>query len=676
MKRTTAVLIASLAVILCQAVGLAVRGQETLTYEDLVHRLTDLERLAQLPAAGETCAQWSSWDRRSRYDEATGRYIDWAANNDGPNFIRREGDYVVMAEMEGPGCIWRIWSALAQKGRVKIYLDGSEKPAVDLPFVNYFTGDTPPLNYPMLSYDLAEVGCRGHNLYFPVPYQKSCKIVAEKGWGRYYHFVYTTFPEGTRVPTFSMALAKENRAALQRLNAFLADRLGTDPAGDRPGQQVERGWVVIEPGESEALELEGPRAITALRASMLFAGREDEMAALRKLVLKITWDDQTEPAVWCPVGDFFGTAPGVNPYRSLVTGMTENGAYAYWYMPFERKARIEVENQDEVARELEYEVVHAPLARPFEGLGYFHCKWHRDAHPLPEDRWPDWVMLRTEGRGRFCGVMLHVWDPRPGWWGEGDEKFFVDGEKYPSTFGTGSEDYFGYAWCNPTLFQRPFHCQTMTENNQGHQSILRWHIADNVPFQKSFEACIEKYHRTEQWGTQYACTVCWYLAPGGVDPYEPVPVEQRHSYYVRPPLTAGGFRVLGRPNGLVRTQDMRGFAEGKWKNNDQLWWTGARPGDRLDLLLPVKKTGTYQLSVVLTKARDYGIVQLYIDGEKAGEPIDLYNPTVVNTEPIPIGTHELSEGEHRLTVEIVGTNKDAVPAYMFGLDYVIFDLQQ
>ena len=66
-------------------------------------------------------------------------------------------------------------------------------------------------------------------------------------------------------------------------------------------------------------------------------------------------------------------------------------------------------------------------------------------------------MLQTEGRGRFCGVMLHVWNPRGGWWGEGDEKFFVDGEKFPSTFGTGSEDYFGYAWCDPHLFQRAYH---------------------------------------------------------------------------------------------------------------------------------------------------------------------------------------------------------------------------
>jgi hypothetical protein len=668
--------IATLAVVLFGVVQPNAVAQEALTYKDLVLRLIGLEQLAVLPAPGEKCAQWSSWDRNSRYDEETGKYVDWGANNDGPNFIRQEGQEVVLAEMEGPGCIWRIWSALAEKGRVKIYLDGSTEPAVDLPFVDYFRGDTEPFNYPTLSYNLATLGCRGQNLYFPIPYQKSCKIVAQEGWGRYYQFVYTTFPQGTTVPTFNAALAAEHADALQKVDRFFADSLGTDPAGRRDGQRAESGTVRIAPGERVQLEFEGPRAITAIRGMMGFEDRGDEMAALRKLLLKITWDGQPEPAVCCPLGDFCGTAPGVNLYRSLVTGMTENGGYAYWYMPFKESAAIELQSEDEVPRELQFEIMHAPLDRPFEGLGHFHCKWHRDVHTLPDDRWPDWTMLKTEGRGRFCGVMLHVWDPRPGWWGEGDEKFFVDGEKYPSTFGTGSEDYFGYAWCHPGLFQRPFHCQTMTQNNQGHQSILRWQIADNVPFQVSFEGCIEKYHRTEEWGTQYACTACWYLSPGGVDPYEPVPVAQRHDYYVKPPLAAGGFRVLGEPNGHVRTQGMQGFDKGTWKNNDHLWWTGAKPGDKLEVAVPVKKSGTYKVSVVLTKARDYGIVQLYLDGKKAGEPIDLYNPDVINTDPIPIGTHTLSEGEHQLGVEIVGANEKAVPAYMFGLDYVSFEMEK
>jgi len=678
MRRTTAplTLVSALAAFACCVSSAA--AQETLTYCDLVDRMIDLEHLAVLPPEGETCAQWSSWDRRSQYDEQAGKYVHWEANNDGPNFIRREGDQVVMAEMDGPGCIWRIWSALAQQGHVKIYLDGQEEPAVDLPFENYFSGDTAPFDYPMLSYNLGELGCKGQNLYLPIPYQKSCKVVADKGWGRYYQFTYSTFPKGTQVPTFSSQLAAEGASSLERVNDFLRDCQGTPPAGRREGQRTESKALHVPAGETiRVAELSGPRAITAVRGTMDFIDREDEMAALRKLCLKITFDGQATPAVWCPLGDFFGTAPGVNFYRSLPTGMTEEGAYAFWYMPFADRAVVEIVSEDERDREVELEIVHQPLGRAFEGLGHFHCKWHRDVGQLPEDRWPDWVMLKTEGRGRFCGVMLHVWDPRPGWWGEGDEKFFVDGEKYPSTFGTGSEDYFGYAWCNPGLFQRPFHCQTMTQNNQGHQSVLRWQIADNVPFQRSFEGCIEKYRRTEQWGTHYACTVCWYLAPGGVDPYEPVPVDQRHGYYLVPPLVAGGFKVLGEPKGQVRTQGMRNERyQGTWKNGDQLWWIRAKPGDKLEVAVPVQQAGTYQVSVVLTTARDYGIVQLSIDGKKAGEPIDLYNPQVAITKPIPLGTHQLTEGEHTLGVQIIGANEKAVKSYMFGLDEVILDRKE
>ena len=292
--------------------------------------------------------------------------------------------------------------------------------------------------------------------------------------------------------------------------------------------------VRVEPGQAERIaEFTFPGAITCLRAKMAFTGRPDEISTLRKLAIRITWDDQTKPAVWCPLGDFFGTAPGVNLYKSLPMGMTDKGFYAFWYMPFAKHALLELVNSDTSRRSVDFEITYESLGRSFEGLGYFHAKWHRDTVELPTDRWPDWIMLDTQGRGRFCGVTLHVWNPRGGWWGEGDEKFFVDGEKFPSTFGTGSEDYFGYAWGNPHLFAKPYHAQTFTQNNQGHQSLLRLHIVDNVPFQKSFEACIEKYFKNDR-GTLYASTVWWYLAPGGNDPYGVVPAAERDGYYVKP----------------------------------------------------------------------------------------------------------------------------------------------
>jgi hypothetical protein len=264
--------------------------------------------------------------------------------------------------------------------------------------------------------------------------------------------------------------------------------------------------------------------------------------------------------------------------------------------------------------------------------------------------------------------MLHVWNPCGRWWGEGDEKFFVDGEKFPSTIGTGSEDYFGYAWCDPHLFARPYHAQTMTQQNRGHQSVLRWHIADNVPFHQSFQGCIEKYFKNER-GTLYACSARWYLAPGGVDRYDAVPAGQRDGYYVKPEPAVAGLKLLNEPRGEVQVQQM-GHYRGQWKNNEQLWWTGAKPGAKLELGVAAPTAGRYAVSANLTKARDYAIVQLSLDGRAAGGPIDLYNPRVIASGPIALGVCDLSAGVHKLTVEIVGANAKAVKSYMFGIDRV------
>jgi putative membrane-bound dehydrogenase-like protein len=137
------------------------------------------------------------------------------------------------------------------------------------------------------------------------------------------------------------------------------------------------------------------------------------------------------------------------------------------------------------------------------------------------------------------------------------------------------------------------------------------------------------------------------------------------------PLTAGGFTVLGNPPGKVQSQDMAGFGP-KWQESDQLWWTGGKPGDKLSLVVPVKDENTYELGVVLTKAPDYAIVQLYLDGQKVGGRIDLYDPKVIATDPIPLGTHKLTKGNHSLGVEIVGANPKAIKLYMFGIDVVLF----
>jgi len=652
--------------------SLAVAGEE-LTYIDIINRLTDLEHLAILPAVGEKCAQWSSYDRASRYDRASGRYIGWSANKDGSGIIRQENDELVLAQMQGPGIIWRIWSARPEQGHVKIYLDDNNEPAVDLPFEGYFNGENEPFTRPALVHETA----KGQNCYIPIGYQKSCKITAQHNWGAYYHFTYTTYPKTTILPTFKRNLSPDQSAALDRANKILT-HCGISPA-DKTGDRItEKKTITIAPGKTETVaQLNGKRAITAIKVYLDLPEHPDDYDVLGELALSIHWDGEPVPAVWSPLGDFFGTAVGLNKYKSLPMGMTKNGFYCYWYMPFEKSALIELANNGDKERTVTFTIAHSPVTKPIAKLGRFHAKWHRDAFlpQQPERRKIDWTMLKTQGRGRYCGVMLHVWNPKGGWWGEGDEKFFVDGERFPSTFGTGSEDYFGYAWCNPTLFSNCYHNQTISMGNRGHISVNRWHITDNVPFQKSFEAVIEKYYPNSR-PTLYAAISYWYQAAGEADPYEPVPVAKRIGYWrpiqlfkARDVLEGEDIKVLAKTAGNLMRQDLNMLGAG-WSAGAHLWWIDARPGDTLDLSVPVQKTGVYELKMQLTKAIDYGIVQLYLDGNKLGGPIDLYNDRVVPSGLLDMGRYRLDNGQHKFRIEIVGANPNAVKRYMFGLDYI------
>lgn len=136
-------------------------------------------------------------------------------------------------------------------------------------------------------------------------------------------------------------------------------------------------------------------------------------------------------------------------------------------------------------------------------------------------------------------------------------------------------------------------------------------------------------------------------------------------------------KVLSATDGGASEQAMSGFPADRWSNDSQLWWTGAKIGSKLDLELPVEAEGKYDLMMAFTKAVDYGIVQTWFDGKKIGDPIDLFNkPSVVSTGVIRIGQIDVKPGKHKLTFEIVGTNPNAAPAFMFGLDVVQLGVAQ
>ena len=474
------------------APGSGVDGQK-LTYVDLVHRLTDLEYLATLPAPGEQCAQWSSYDRKSRYDSATGKYLDWDANGDGERIHPQGGGQGSDGRNGRPGLHLADLVGHAQGGPRAHLFGRRERAGGGLALLRLFRRQERALH------PLRAGPHRGHgwNNYTPIPYQKSCKIVADTDWGAYYHFIYETFPKGTQVPTFSRELAAEDSAALDQANAVLSncgpDRpyriLRTPDAVDRTieartepdqlGDHTRRaGGHHRHPRQTRlASSAGGPRFVARIMPPDQLGRRKgpERLGALGRFL-------------WNGARRRTATAPSRSGSR-----MTAGGT-AIGTCRLRRRRSVGLINDGAVQRQVSFrDHLRALVAADRRNWAVFTPSGivMRSCRREP-DRRIDWPILKTEGAGRFVGVMLHVWNPRGGWWGEGDEKFFVDGEKFPSTFGTGSEDYFGYAWCCPELFQHAFHNQTHNDgNNRGHVSVNRWQIRDNVPFQQ----VVRRLHR-------------------------------------------------------------------------------------------------------------------------------------------------------------------------------------
>ena len=544
-------------------------SQEKLTYPDLVKRLYDMEYLATPPEHGEQSGNFSSFDRSSSYNPKTETYDQWEAGNDGTGYIRKEGNGIVVFEKDGPGVIWRVWSALALSGHIKIYVDHQEQPIIDMSFSDFFEQINedgielpkelpgyPSINLPNLMPTLS----RGRNRFIPIPYQKHCKIVLEKEWGMFYHITYTTFPEQqVNLPYFDGIHRKDDCITLAEADRVLVNRGFTRKQYSR--ETIKQKNVILNANQGENVTtLQGNGAITHFNIKYeenIYQYEADREELLKNVWIRITWDNDEKEAVLAPLGMFFGTYPDVYPNRTLPIGALPGYLYSNWYMPFSEAAKIELINKGDRRHNLGYEIAHIGLEKSADQLLRFHAKWHKGKfrHEVQtQGRDIDWPLLVTKGKGRFCGVTLHIqneWEEPEKeavnwwygkyaasniwwWWGEGDEKFYVDGEKFPSTFGTGSEDYIGYAWsAEPAfpLFDSGFASQPFTAiDGNGHTIVSRFHISDNIPFQESFTAVIEKY-KDDKWGDkERGCTHCpniclyqavayWYLSPGQSDGY-------------------------------------------------------------------------------------------------------------------------------------------------------------
>lgn len=648
--------------LLAALLGSGCTTPKRITTGTLLAEMTDLARLAEFPDPAFTCRQFSSYDRASRSpaDAET-----WFANRDYGNFLRTverggRSEYVLM-NTDGPGAIVRIWSA-NPKGTLRVYLDHAESPVIEAPMADLLGGRVAGFPPP-----LAAEASRGWNLYFPIPYARHCLVTSDER-EFYYHVNYRTYAPGTSVATFSPDDLNTHAAQIDETARLL---LGGNWSGLSAGPE-QHGRTDVELPADERVVLweasDGPAAVHMLRVKVAAGDLEH---ALRRLVLRMTFDG--EETVTSPLGDFFGAAPGLNPYESLPVRVTSDGwMECRWIMPYRRTARLAICNAGDRPVRLSWGIACKPYRWTGRSL-HFNAQWRvaRDVATRPRR---DWNYVAVEGRGVFVGAAFTIANPVRQWWGEGDEKIYVDGETFPSHFGTGTEDYYGYAWCCNVPFTHAYHNQPRCDGpgNYGWTAVNRWHVLDRIPFARRFRFDMELWHWWDGRVSELSVVTYWYARPGATsNRMELTPEALRLAElpaYV-PQRVAGALE--GEELRVVQAKGQPGPQPITACSNEQhLWWRGAQPGDRLVLAFQAPRAGRYRVFMRCVKAGDYGVVRVRINGSPPSAPLDFYHDGVVVSEEIPLGEFDLQRGTNYFCVEIVGANDRAVKQYMFGLDYL------
>lgn len=662
----------------------------------LLEEMVDRSTLARVPEPYYSCKQFSSYDRDAVAPDQPG----WFANWDRSEFLRIEEvdgrtEYVMM-DAEGPGAVVRIWATWYgynggpfSNGTLRFYLDGSDTPAIEGPITDILDGGAlvgPPLANGVSQE--TEYNKRGHNLYLPIPYAQHCKITYSTGvpvhklghkHGEclYYQINYRTYEPGTVVETFEMKQLDKLQQDVERVQKVLTVG-ATEP---HPQSKSNRG-TVVQAGTSTDVLIEGPAAITEV---ILKLSATDMPQALRSTVLEITFDG--ERTVWCPVGDFFGIGYQLRPVRTWYTQVDEDGTMtSRWVMPFAKSCRITLHSLGDKGVEFEYEVRSEPWDWDDRSI-HFHAAWRHypqmDTRETVDADNPkgarDMNFVEVTGEGVYVGDSLVLFNGINTWWGEGDEKIYVDGERFPSHFGTGTEDYYGYAWSRPEPFSAPFHAQPEGGGNMlvGYAVNSRYRALDAIPFNKSLKLDMELWHHGAT-TVDFTPTMIWYARKGATANIEPDrisaarPVTRLKSQIVDIKVKGASegetMRVESVTGGNVSVQHAPPFS---WSDDRQLWWMDATAGDTLELAFDVEQAGRYKIRASLTTAPDYGIVDIAIN-DNPPTSVDLYKYRVYN--PIhDLGVVELKKGANRIRVEVTGTNPDADPRHGFGLDYLMLE---
>jgi len=663
---------------------LAAIAESPITLESLLHEMVDVESIARWPQAEFTCKQASSYDRQKVAPDQPG----WFANSDQSQFIRTEDTggrkEQVMLDVAGPGALVRFWLTVggAKDGVLRIYLDGSATPVLSFPAFDLLTGDLKigaPLAQPHPGYSPAG---GGNTLYLPIPYAKHCKVTWQEAsnGSRYYQINYRTYAPRTAVRTFAMKQVEMSRELLDGVGRALQS-----PADFTAGTASSLKQTLAAGAEASLSLPAGPGAVGDLELRLETGDAKLAERVLRSTIVQLTFDG--ELTTWCPATDFFGSGVGIHELRSWYRTVSSDGIMrCRWVMPYARNASISLINTGTRPVQATLRAITSPWSWDDRSM-HFHAAWHYESG-LQTPPVSDWNYIRIHGRGVYVGDSLALFNPVATWYGEGDEKIWVDGESFPSHMGTGTEDYYGYSYAPKPVFQTPMNNLVRIDeaNSQGHNVMSRTRHLDAIAFRQSLHFDIELMAWKPTTLT-YAATTYWYAFPGATSNIKPQPADA-----ALPIPTLAEAKEAARPGKpgaiecetlkLVRKsgdffageQDMEPFGGQRWSHGAQLLVKATAIGDFVEVELPVPDAAPRMLVLDATQAPDYGTLSFRINGEPCGVAFDGYADQVQPAEPVKLGVFKPQAGRFVLRAEVAGANpKSSGARYFFGLDCLVLE---
>jgi len=473
-------------------------NQQIISVESELKYIYDISLLPSY-RSNTTEAQISTYDTTGGNDDGfKGTY----------SFIRRNADSsLVMFDEKGPGVINHLHTPTPTNDTLDFFIDDMSHPAFSINYMDLFSGKVFPFTAPLCGSQLG-----GYYCYCPIPYQKALRIVCRGKQLQFHDIQYRTFPRGTSVRKFSFNISNEEKDLINKIQKLWNSHENKPDDFVNNNEQVlsEAKTIQLKPGEHISLfNLKTGGRIVGIT----FQENEAAKIIYKQVDLKINWDAETTPSVYCPLADFFGYAFGKPSMQSLLLGYKNGMHYCYFPMPFDKEADIQLINRNSSNDvSIKATIFYTTRKRDTTNEGRFYTSWNTNMHNAGSTAH---TFLDTKGKGHYVGSLLQASGLHAGvtTFFEGDDSTAADGKMV--IHGTGSEDYFNGGWYAlldrwDSRFSLPIHGALDYSAIYSRTGGYRFYLADKISFDNTIYQSMEHGPEHNNVAAQYTSLALFY----------------------------------------------------------------------------------------------------------------------------------------------------------------------